>query len=308
MTKKGSKVSKITRAVVTGASGFIGNALVERLNRRGVEVSAIDQYPSSRKICKSTLLDITEPDVLEKFIEEDTVIFHLAASANVSGSVDDPLHDFRNTLYGLIQVLETARKRNCRVIFPSTASIFDINNKLPVTEKSYVKPSSPYGAAKISGEAYCFAYFRCYGLDVRIARMFSVYGIGMKRFAIHDLVRKIQKNNKEISLLGDGNQIRDYLYIDDTAKGLELIATDGFPGEDYNLASGEQTRLIDLAKSISEEMGFPDIKITPTGESFPGDVPRWYGDITKIRGIGFSPNISIKAGLRKTIKWLQENK
>jgi UDP-glucose 4-epimerase len=292
------------KAVVTGSSGFIGKALVKKLISYNIEVVAVDRNPNTINGCKSVVLDITHENVLDDYLSEDTVIFHMAAKASVPKSVLNPVADFNDTFFGMFQVLESAKKHRCKVIFPSTASIFDIDNALPVSERSFIKPSSPYGAAKISGEAYCFAYFRCYNLDVRIARMFSVYGIGMDRFAIHDIVKKIQSNPNEISLLGDGEQIRDYLYIDDVIDGLIQISTSGKPGEDYNLASGNGIRLLDLAKQIAILMGFPDIKISLTGESFPGDVPKWFGDINKIQNIGFHQNISLEDGLLKTISWL----
>ena len=307
MNKKNPKKEKIKKVIVTGSSGFIGNALVENFHNKGIAIHAIDQIPCKRKHNKSMIYDIKKPNILEKFLTEDTVIFHMAASANVANSVSDPVNDFENTLYGLFQVLESARKYNCKVIFPSTASIFDITNKLPVSEKSYIKPSSPYGAAKVSGEAYCFVYKRCYDIDVRIARMFSVYGVGMRRFAIHDIVRNIQKNNKKLEILGDGKQIRDYLYIDDAVEGLQVIAENGVAGEDYNLASGEQIRLLDLAKMIADEMGFPGIQIDVTGDSFPGDVSKWYGDTKKISEIGFRQKTTLRSGLSKTIRWLVNN-
>jgi UDP-glucose 4-epimerase len=300
--------NQITRALITGASGFIGNALVESLHKQSIEIIAIDQLPCRRDHNKSKIFDIKEENILDQFLSKDTVIFHMAANANVASSVNDPANDFQNTLYGLFQVLESARRFNCRVIFPSTASIFDTTNELPVSEKSYVKPSSPYGAAKVAGESYCFVYHRCYGLDVRIARMFSVYGLGMSRFAIHDIIRKIQHNDRSLEILGDGKQIRDYLYIDDAVHGLEIIASNGEPGEDYNLASGEQIKLLDLAQMIAKEMDCSEIKIEPSGKSFPGDVPKWYGDISKIKKIGFQQRTSLKDGLAKTIYWLQNNK
>lgn len=299
------KIQKINKALVTGSSGFIGSALVKEFIKRGIEVIAVDKNPPLIKGCKSVVLDITKDNVLDKYLCNDTVIFHLASKASVPGSVKEPVVDFHNTLYGMFQILESAKKNECKVVFPSTASIFDVGSKLPISEKSYIKPSSPYAAAKISGEAYCFAYNRCYGLDVRIARMFSVYGEGMERFAIHDIVRKIQNDNNEITILGDGEQIRDYLYIDDVVEGLITIATNGKSGEDYNLASGHGVRLLDLAKNIALIMGFPNINIKLTGKSFPGDVPKWYGNITKISNIGFNQKIPLQNGLIQTINWLK---
>jgi len=297
----------IKNALVTGAAGFIGQALVKSLVDKGVSVLAVDRNPLEHDGCKSLILDISELGVLDDYVDEDTVIFHLAAKASVQGSVIDPASDFKNTCYGMFQILETARKTKCRVVFPSTASIYDPSNDLPLLEQSFVRPSSPYGAAKVAGEAYCFVYHRCYGVDVRIARMFSVYGCGMNRFAIYDIIRNIQKNNNSLPLLGDGKQIRDYLYIDDVVDGLQVIASNGSAGEDYNLSSGEGINILSLAKKIGTLMGYPNLEIKPSGNSFPGDIPRWFGSISKIRNIGFEPTVNLNDGLNKTIKWLTDN-
>jgi UDP-glucose 4-epimerase len=300
-----SKIS-FYRAVVTGSSGFIGGALVQYLVECGTSVVAVDQYPLSDVQCESFVMDITIPGALDGLLDKGTVLFHMAARADVARSVMNPIEDFKTNMCGIFEVLESVRKSQCQLIFPSTASIYDINNHLPLREIAFVKPSSPYAAAKAAGEAYCAAYHRSYGLNIKIARMFSVYGKGMNRFAIHDIIRKIQKNHLELSILGDGDQIRDYLYINDAVRGLVTIAEAGQPGEDYNLASGVPVRLYDLALKIAHVMGYPDIKICPTGRSFPGDVPRWYAEISKICKIGFTPEIFLEEGLLKTIDWLME--
>ena len=296
----------IPKAIVTGACGFIGRALIKYLVENGVNVIAVDQEPISDVQCESLIIDITRPGALDKLLDNKTVLFHLAARADVALSVSNPIEDFKTNMCGLFEVLESVRKNQCQLIFPSTASVYDTNNLLPLPENAYVKPSSPYAAAKAAGEAYCAAYHRSFGLNIKIARMFSVYGPGMFRFAIHDLVRKINRNNHELIVLGDGNQIRDYLYIDDVVCGLVLIAEAGQPGEDYNLASGVPIKLYNLAKNIANFMGYPDIKICPTGKSFPGDVPRWYADISKIRKIGFTQKIFLNEGLKNTINWLMD--
>ncbi len=296
----------IKRAVVTGSSGFIGKALVEKLINLGADVIAIDRNEVLGSKYSSYKFNLQEKGVLDKFLTKDTVLFHLAANANVQGSVLEPRLNFEDNIYSLIEVLESARKFGCRIIFPSTASIYDPSNILPLKETAYVKPTSPYAASKVAGEAYCYSYFRSYGLDIRIARMFSVYGYGMSRFAIHDIIKKIQNNKNEIEILGDGTQIRDYLYIDDVITGLLLIAQKGSPGEDYNLASGIPIKLLDLTLLIAELMGNPSIKIKLTGKSFEGDVLKWYADNSKIKNIGFHQKISINQGLLKTIEWLKK--
>jgi UDP-glucose 4-epimerase len=292
------------RAVVTGASGFIGSALVRHLRAEGWDVVAVDRKPSADTGQPERLADVARAGALDGLLDEDTVVFHMAASADVAASVANPRHDFDNTFRGVFEVLEAARHAGSRVVFPSTASIFDSSNPLPLSERAFPRPTSPYAAGKLGGEAYCHAYHRSYGVDVRIARLFSVYGVGMFRFAIHDIVRKIQRNHEELTILGDGTQVRDYLFIDDAVRGLTLVALAGSSGEEYNVASGEPVRLLDLARLIAELMGYPDIRICPTGRSFAGDTARWYADISKVRGLGFEPRVDLRSGLERTIAWL----
>ncbi len=292
------------RAVVTGASGFIGQALVRFLDAAGWDVIAIDRRPFPDGARRSLVIDVASPDALRGVLDDRTTVFHMAASADVAASVANPRHDFDNTFRGVFEVLEAARQAGSRVVFPSTASIFDSSNQLPLPERAFPRPSSPYAAGKLGGEAYCHAYHRCYGLDIRIARLFSVYGTGMRRFAIHDIIRKIQQNRAELTILGDGMQVRDYLFIDDAVRGLVMLATDGVAGEEYNLASGEPVQLLDLARTIAELMGHPDIRILTSGRSFPGDTPRWYADISKVRQLGFAPTVDLRSGLQRTIAWL----
>jgi UDP-glucose 4-epimerase len=293
------------KALITGASGFIGQALVRHLVADGWTVIGVDRKPFPVDAQPFVAADVSQPGALAGLLDRNTTVFHLAASADVAKSVANPRLDFENTFRALFEVLEAARVARSRVVFPSTASIFDAANRLPLPERAFPRPSSPYAAGKLGGEAYCHAYHRCYGLDVRIARLFSVYGVGMFRFAIHDIVRKIQRNQREVTILGDGTQLRDYLYVDDAVRGLAHIATRGAAGEEYNLASGVPITLLDLTRRIAAAMSCPEIVIRTTGHSFPGDTLRWYADVTKIRSIGFEPRIDLDCGLRRTVEWLQ---
>jgi UDP-glucose 4-epimerase len=292
------------KAVVTGANGFIGKSLVAHLIRAGWKVLAVDKVPCEGLGTESLTLDVVTPGALTPHLGDGTVVFHLAASADIRTSVADPRMDFTNNVGGLFETLESARGRGSRFVFASSASVFDAGNDLPWTEAGLQRPMSPYAAGKLAGEAYCYAYHRCYGVDVRVARMFNVYGIGMVRFAIHDLIRKIEANPARLEMLGDGNQVRDFLYVEDAARGLTAIAMNGKPGEDYNLASGAPVRLLDLALAVATLMGYPSITLAPTGRSFPGDTPKWYADISKIRGLGWEPQVPLPEGLRRTIAWL----
>jgi UDP-glucose 4-epimerase len=294
-------LSEVQKAVVTGASGLIGSSLVEHLVSGGADIIAIDKAPLHVAGARAVELDLCGGQGISEWLTPDTIVYHLAASANVGASVKDPRHDFNNNLCVLFEILESARATGARVVFPSTASVYDPGAPLPLDERSPKLPSSPYGAAKLAGEAYCIAYNRTYGLDVRIARMFSVYGPRMTRLAIHDIIRKLQRNERQIEILGDGAQIRDYLHVRDAARGLSIIATQGSSGEDYNLASGLPVTLIDITRRIARLMGCRDVAIHPTGKSFAGDTPRWYASIAKIREIGFEQSIPLDSGLEETI-------
>lgn len=295
------------RAVVTGANGFIGGNLVAHLVKVGWSVLGVDMVPCEDLPAESIVLDVRTPGALTPHLDGETTLYHLAAHADIRFSVEHPREDFDTNVRGLFEALEAARQRGSRVLFASTASVFSHDNPLPWVETGLPRPMSPYAAGKMAGEAYCYAYHRCYGVDVRVARLFNVYGTGMTRFAIYDLIRKVQANPTRLEILGDGNQVRDFLYVEDAVRGLETIAVRGKPGEDYNLASGIPVRLLDLARTVATLMGHPDITLAPTGRSFPGDTPRWYADITKIRELGFEPRIALPEGVRRTIDWLRRD-
>ncbi|MGE3274100.1 MAG: NAD-dependent epimerase/dehydratase family protein [Vicinamibacterales bacterium] len=290
--------------IVTGAAGFIGSALVPRLVADGATVVAIDRHAAAHPGATNVVADVSSPGVLKPYATPETTIYHLAAIANVPQSVADPRADFENTMRPVFEVLETARHTGARVVFPSTASVFDPSAPLPLAERAWVRPSSPYGAAKVAGEAYCFAYHRAFGVDARVARLFSVYGPGLTRLAVHDLIRKVQRAGDALEILGDGRQVRDYLFVDDAVDGLLTVGRRGDPGEDYHVASGIPVRLLDLAATIARLMGRPDLRLAPTGQSFPGDTARWYADPAKVRRLGFEPRVSLEDGLTRTIAWL----
>lgn len=295
------------RYVVTGAAGLIGRALVERLVENGESAIGVDIAESGAE-CGWERLDVTEPGVLNPLLDAGTTVFHMAGLTSVSGSVRAPRRDFAVNVGGTLNVLESVREAGCRLVFPSSASVFDPGSPLPHAETARKSPTSPYSAAKLACEGYCVAYHKSYGVDVKVARLFNMYGPGMTQFAIYDFYRKISEAEEALEILGDGRQVRDYLYLSDTVDGLLLIAERGEAGEDYNLASGVATTSLELATMMLEVMGREELAIRTSGKTFEGDVKAWYADLTKIRELGFEPQVELREGLRRTVASLEARK
>ena len=296
----GSKNDKPwSRAVVTGASGFIGQHLVHYLRSLKIPVIGIGRHKGTLTV--SEVADIRQPGALAGFLDDRTALFHLAGPADVRGAVAQPLADFVDNVVLSMQVLESARVAGCRLIFPSTASVYDLTAALPFVEAASVRPRSPYAAAKLAVEGYCQAYHRSYGLDVRIVRICSVYGPGMRRLAIHDFVERLEQSPQRLVLWGDGGQTRDYLYVEDAVKALQLVATEGTPGEIYNVASGKCVTMREVALQVAEAMGLHDCKITVDGKNSEAEAYSLQADIGKIRKLGFSPSVAFEQGLAMTV-------
>lgn len=305
----------VGKALVTGGMGFIGAHLTARLQEGGWEVLVLDDG-STGSLENFRYLGITpevlrvnlaDPRVFENWSRPlPDVVFHLAGNANVARSVELPLADFEATLRSTFHVLEFARKRGVhKVVFPSTASVYKPGIRMPVGEDAPIHASSPYGAAKVAAENYCYAYATSYGVDVTVLRFFNVYGPLMRRFAIHDMVRKLQRDASRLEILGDGEQVREYLFVKDAAKAFVLAAEKGEAGEAYNVGTGVPVRIRDLARMIIAAMGFDGVKVEPTMKSWPGDVKAWYADTAKFARLGFAPEVGFEAGLRATVQFLR---
>jgi len=304
------------RILVTGGMGFIGRHLVNKLLEMNNEVTIIDlsvaeiKFFKNKKKLKIIEGDLTNKDQLDKLKNIPfNYIFHLASGASVPNSVKDPELDFFSTAYATLKILQIAlRKEVEKFIYLSTVSVYDINNKMPIDENAQIKVSSPFGASKLAGESYCYAFNRSYGLNTNVIRLFNAFGPGMNKYFIHDMINKFINNPQKVEVLGDGNQVRDYLYIDDVVDAIILVAEKGSAGDDYNLGSGQPFKVIDIVKKIATLMDIRDYEINLTNESWAGDIKEWYSNSKKIEGLGFKKRIDIDLGLKKTIDYLMINK
>jgi UDP-glucose 4-epimerase len=246
--------------------------------------------------------DLAVPGTLDPVLTDDTVVFHLASTSSVATSVENPRREMRDNLQVSFEVLESIRRSGSRLIYVSSICVADPCSPLPHSERAPLSPRSPYGAFKAAGELLATSCFHCYGVRASVARLGTVYGPGLRRFAIYDFYRKLQRNPDCIEILGDGSQMRDYIYLDDALAGLLLIASRGECGETYNLGSGKTVTSRELAQAVAEAMRLPSPEIVALSESFPGDIARWAMDITKIKRLGFEPKTDLATGLARVVE------
>ena len=314
------------RILLTGAAGFIGSHLAERLCARGDEVVGFDNfdpfYPRATKernlaalrACANFTLiegDITSPGDLAGAFDRarpDRVV-HLAALAGVRPSIADPLRYGEVNVTGTLRVLEACAKRGVgHVVFASSSSVYGVDSAVPFRESDPCgRPASPYAATKRSGELSAFVAHHLQSLDVTCLRFFTVYGPRQRPdLAIHKFTRLID-SGQTIELFGDGSTSRDYTWIDDIIDGtVAAIDEQGnarVPGyRIYNLGGSRTTSLSRLVDLISEGLGKkPLIDWRPEQ---PGDMRRTLADLALSgSALGYAPRVPIEEGISRFVKW-----
>lgn len=306
------------RALVTGCAGFIGSHLVDRLLQMGYEVAGIDcftdYYPSEIKkanisnslahpnfrLIEQNILDIDR----DKFPEVDHV-FHLAAQAGVRASWGKNFEIYaRNNIEATQRLLESYKGREIqKFVYASSSSVYG-EAELPMREDSLLKPVSPYGVTKLAAENLCNLYYRNYHLPIISLRYFTVYGPRQRPdMAIHRFVRAVL-NGEEITVYGDGEQTRDFTYVDDVVNATLLAAKSGVAGEVLNIGGGGRMSVNQLIKKIEKITG-KKAKLKYT-EGQKGDVKDTLANITKAKEIlNWQPTVKIEEGLEHYIAWFE---
>lgn len=296
------------RALVTGGAGFIGSHVTERLVQLGKEVTLVDSLRTGRKenISREVRFvrgDITDLEEVRANLRDVDVVFHAAAQTSTPKSVEDPLLDFRINALGTLNVLRAALDSEVKkVVYCSTAAVFGQPRYLPVDEKHPFEPISPYGASKLAGELYCLAFYRTYGLRTVSLRFFNVYGPRENLETTLDevaLYLSSAMRNRAITVLGDGNQSRDFVYVKDIARALLLAAdSKSAEGRAFNIGTGVETSINDLVDTIERVTGRKAVVRHKPWRK--GDIHRSFADISKARTIlGFSPRYTLKDGIQE---------
>jgi UDP-glucose 4-epimerase len=302
------------RVLVTGGAGFVGANLVRRLLSTGRRVRVLDDFRTGR----AEYLDELDVEIVRGGIEDTALvtesaadvseIVHLAAAGSVVDSVADPVANFEANVRGTFSVLNAARAADvARLVFSSTGGALIGNAVPPVNEQSLPRPISPYGASKLAAEAYCHAFAKSYGMTTVALRFANVYGpySGHKKGAITVFLRALHED-RPLRIFGDGTASRDFMYVDDICRGIELALTaDLEPGTVAHLATGVETSVRELADACRSVVGKPDhpIEMLPAR---PGEVDRNFATYDFARqALGFEPSIKLDEGLASTWDWYQ---
>jgi UDP-glucose 4-epimerase len=232
------------------------------------------------------------------------ICIHAAGCASVRESVADPAPDFTSGPVLTFALLDALRRHApaCRTLFISSAAVYGNPKGLPVSEGASVAPISPYGFHKLQCEMLCREFTLIYGMKTAVARLFSAYGEGLRRQVLWDICRKVLREGR-LSLMGTGEETRDFLHVRDIAGGLlQIMDCAPMAAETYNLASGRAVSIRDLAEMLSSAL---DARITPefSGVAPAGDPLYWLGDATRTRGLGFAPQIPLESGIKAYAAW-----
>lgn len=292
------------KVLITGIHGFIGNAIKKDFETK-YDVYGIDVVGSAGKNQYVLDMRLAELKNLLQQIAPD-VIIHAAGGANVANSIKNPKFDFENGVEVFYNLLESIRlaQIQCKVIFLSSAAVYGNAKSLPVSENMELKPISPYGLHKKICEEIGQYYTNIYGIDICILRIFSVYGPGLKKQIMWDMFQKSISNGK-IELFGTGEESRDFIYIDDLVKSIELIMNGESNYMVYNIGNGKNVRIREVAEIFSLIM-FGENRVSFNNQIREGDPRFWQADISRITRMNYFPQIRLSDGIESYIRWAKK--
>ena len=306
------------KTLITGCAGFIGSHLTERLLKSGCEVIGIDSFSNyyDRELKEKNLVVSLDNDKFT-FIEKDLLemdeypdvdfVYHMAAQAGVRDSWGDNFSSYTsNNIEVTWKLLEFYKDLDIKkFVYSSSSSVYG-DVELPMNEKSRLKPVSPYGVTKLAAENLCYLYWKNYNIPTISLRYFTVYGPRQRPdMAINKFFRSIL-NGDEIIVYGDGEQRRDFTFVDDAVNAISMSAQSRVVGDVFNVGGGSTISVNRLINEIVEITG-KKARIRYIAKQ-KGDVTNTEASLEKIESIlGWKPKISIKAGLKKYMEWYKNN-
>ena len=308
---------------VTGAAGFIGSNLVDRLLKDGYKVVGWDNFSTGKyKFLENalnnsnfTLIEGDNLDIvkLSQSMIGCDVVFHLAANADVRFGLDHPSKDLNQNTIATFNILQAMKECGIKkIVFSSTGSVYGEAKKIPTSEnEEFPIQTSLYGASKVACEALIQAYSEGYGFESYIFRFVSILGERYTHGHIFDFYKQLLDHPDYLNVLGNGTQRKSYLYVNDCINAMlhVLNTTTNSKINIYNLGTDEYVQVNDSVRFITTHLGLnPTIKYSGGNKGWIGDNPFIFLDTQKIRSIGWKPQLTIEQGVISTLKWLQQNK
>jgi UDP-glucose 4-epimerase len=320
MTSPG--LNRFRRAFVTGAAGFIGSHLVDRLLAEGIPVAGYDNLSTgfteflsdARQHSAFTFTkgDIFETETLARAMAGCDVAFHFAANADVRFGLDHPRKDLEQNTIATFHVLEAMRRTGVReIVFASTGSIYGEAQVIPTPENApFPVQTSLYGASKLAGEGLISAYCEGYSMRGWIFRFVSIVGERYTHGHVFDFCKQLVARPDRLRVLGDGRQRKSYLHVQDCVDGI-VHAIGHAPDRlnIFNLGTDEYCEVNDSIGWITAYLGLePVLEYTGGDRGWVGDNPFLFLDTKRIKSLGWRPQLSIRQGVVRTVAWLARNR
>jgi len=306
------------KILITGGAGFIGSNFVHYMLKKhpGYEIVVLDKltYAGRKENLqdvwdKITFIkgDITKREVIEEVCKDCDWIVNFAAETHVDRSVIEAGTFVLTDVYGVYNLLEAARKFNISKFEQiSTDEVYGHIQEGSFEEEDRLKPRNPYSATKAGAELLCQSYFTTYGLPIVITRSTNNYGPYQHPEKLTAKAIIYALLNKPIPVYGTGENVRDWLYVEDNCEAIDLVLHEGKDGEIYNIAAKQELKNTQVVKTILRLTNKPESLIEFVRDR-PGHDMRYSLDIEKIQGLGWKPKIRFEEGIRKTIEWYEQN-
>lgn len=299
----------MSRVLVTGAAGFIGSNLVDRLIKDGHSVVAVDNESSEahetfywNELAENHKLDICDYDNILPLFEGVNVVFHLAAESRIQPAINNPLFAVRVNTLGTCNVLQAAREQRVRrVVYSSTSAAYGLSNSIPYREDMPKDCLNPYSVSKTAGEELCKMYYTLFGLETVSFRYFNVYGNRQPtkgQYApVIGLFLKQVAEGKNMTIVGDGLQRRDFTHVDDVVEAnikAAFLQNKAILGNLFNIGTGKNYSIVEIAKMIGGEVEYIPPRL--------GEARNSLCDNTKAKDLlGWNPTVTLDT-------WIEANK
>ncbi len=297
------------KVAVTGGAGFIGSHLVDRLVREGNNVTVIDDLSGEtaflNKDADFAKIDICDKATLKSALKNFDMVYHLAAFPDIRKGLEEPMASIETNIHGTFSLLEAMRTNGLKsIIFASSSTVYG-DASIPTDESAPTRPISIYGAAKLASESLISAYCTSFGMNGASLRLANVVGPRLTHGIIHDFYRKLEKDSKMLEVLGDGNQRKSYIFIDDCIEAFVMLGKRLNSYDVFNIGSEDTICAREIAEVAVDHIS-PGAAIQYTGGSrgWKSDVPVMLLDISKAKNIGWRPRFNSMQAVKKTVEWI----